>query len=109
MEANNRRACEFAAKIRKAYPGLDLYCPGEHDEMVQEGIECGILTADQILEIDQQLVSKRNFLIIYAPDGTISNGMRLEIRTAERHGMPIVVTNGGVPVGVEAVLEASIR
>jgi hypothetical protein len=108
MEANNRQACEFAMKIRAAYPGLDLYCPGEHDELVQEGIEQDVLTAEQILEIDQYLVSKRNFLIVYAPDARLSGGMLLEIHTANRRGMPIVVTNGSLEV-IGAVLETFIR
>jgi hypothetical protein len=108
MEANNRKACEFAARIRQACPTLDLYCPGEHDELVQEGIERGILTAEQILEIDQHLVPKRDFLIVYAPDDRLSGGMLLELHTAGRSNMPIVVTDGDLTV-IMAVLGGFLR
>jgi hypothetical protein len=108
MEENNRKACEFAARVREAYPSLDLYCPGEHDELVQEGIEQGILTTAMILEIDKRLVPRRDFLIVYAPDAHLSEGMLLELHIAAKYKMQVVVTSGDLfPIGV--VLEAMIR
>jgi len=92
MEANNRRAIEFARIIRECcgHHGLDLYVPAEHDEFVIQAYELGYLTEQQILDVDVQLVQKRDLLILYAPDKYISTGMLREHTQAECSNLYIV-------------------
>lgn len=110
MEENNRKACAFAAKIREAYPTLDLYCPGEHDEFVMQAHERGFLTENQILGVDADLLAKRDFLILYAHDAHISNGMAFEVRAAHRnHKTVVLVVNDESIDSIGTVLEEFIR
>jgi len=110
MEANNRRAIEFAAQVRAEFPGLDLYVPAIHDEFVLEAYEMGVLTESQILAVDVRLVRKRDLLIVYAPDRYLSNGMLQEHRAAGVGGVDIVyVFAAGDVEPIQQYLEARKR
>jgi len=100
MEANNRRAIVFGRRLRIccARYDLDLYIPGEHDELVQEGIEHGIITAAQILQIDKHLLIRRDFLVLWVPDGFVSRGMADEEATAKAANMPVIRAEGDLAV-----------
>jgi len=108
MEANNRRAIEFAAQVRAEFPGLDLYVPAEHDEFVIEAYEMAYLAESDILAIDVRLVQKRDMLITYAPESHISNGMRIEIEAAQAARKPIAFTTGGMDP-IHGVLESFLH
>jgi hypothetical protein len=110
MEANNRRACEFAAKVRQAYPSLELYCPGEHDEFVMAAYRRGLITEHEILGVDVDLLAQRDFLIVYAPESHISHGMAFEIRAAHAgHKVVVIVVGDDSLESIGAVLETFIR
>jgi len=110
MEENNRRACAFAARVREAYPSLDLYCPGEHDELVMRAFERGFITESEILGVDVDLLSRRDFLIAYAPESHISHGMAVEIQAAQaRRKVLVLVVNDECLDAIGVVLEGMLR
>lgn len=94
MDANNQRAMEFAAKVREAFPGLELYVPAEHDEFVITAYEKGYLDEKQILNVDGQLIASRDFVILYVPERHISGGMLFESEVAAQHHKPVAITAG---------------
>jgi hypothetical protein len=108
MNANNRRAAEFAQAVRKEFPGLDLYVPAEHDEFVLCAYELGYLDEAMILAVDRQLAADRDILIAYAPDQHISNGMNQEIEEAQLRSIPWVFTYGSM-APIYSLLERFIR
>ena len=94
IEANNRQAMRFAAELRAEFPNLDLYVPAEHDEFVLRTYETHLLNEAEILAVDCDLLLKRDFLIVYVPDGHLSSGMMQEITAAQVSHKPIVLTAG---------------
>lgn len=107
MMANNAKAIAFAARLREACPGLDLYVPGEHDLFVMLAYTNGYITEDQILNVDKQILAKQDMLIVYSPDGYLGGGVGVELEEAKRLGMPYVVTDGSLDP-VRSLVEDSI-
>jgi len=91
MVENNRKAIVFANELKIAFPNVDFYCPGEHDEFVINAYEKKLLTIDDILEIDCQILDNRDLLLNYIPDQYISNGMLKENYHAQVKGIPILM------------------
>ncbi len=108
MEVNNRRAIEFAAQVRAAFPSLDIYCPAEHDEFVLRAYESGWLNEDQILAVDKLILADRDILIVFSPDRYIGGGVRVEIEEAQRLRKPIAYTTGSV-YPINGVLESILH
>ena len=79
MEANNQKAIGFGRQLAEGFPNINFYIPGEHDEFVLIAYQKGDLTETQILDIDCDIVSRCNFLVVYSPDDYISKGMQIEI------------------------------
>lgn len=91
MDVNNQKAIDAASQIRRYFPGFDLYVPAEHDEVLNILYQTDAVTIGGILDADCEVIRRRNFLIVYVPDGFISNGMRVEIQAAEKANMPIFI------------------
>lgn len=95
IEANCQRAVKVASSIfldcNLIGINIEIYCPGRHDEFVQIAYRQGILTEDQILDIDCEILSRRDLLLAYAPNGLISNGMRREINHAIKLSTPNLI------------------
>lgn len=95
IDANCKRAVDVASFIVLdciSYNiDIDIYCPGRHDEFVQIAYQQKILTEDQILDIDCEILSRRDLLLAYAPDVSISNGMRREINHAIKLSIPNLI------------------
>ena len=90
MEANNNRAIEFGNYIKKEFPSVDFYIPGEHDEFILEAYLAKYLTEKQILDIDCKILSKCSFMILFMPDSYISGGMQVELDHANASSIPHV-------------------
>lgn len=90
MEANNQKAIKFGKRLREQFPNIDFYIPGDHDEFVTIAYICGFLNETQILDVDCEIVQRCNFLIAYAPDNHISNGMQVEVNYAHTNNIPVV-------------------
>ena len=89
MEANDQKAIEFVRSLEVAFPNVDFYCPAEHDEFVLNAWEKGLISENDILDVDCQILSKRHILLVYAYDQYISNGMLREIKHAQLLGIPV--------------------
>jgi len=89
MVENNHKAIVFGALLKLKFPHIDFYVPGDHDEWVLAAYEEGIVTEEQILLIDCQILQKRNILINYIHDQHISDGMLVENMFAQQNGIPI--------------------
>ena len=90
MDANNQKAINFGIELRKEFPNIDFYIPGDHDEFVTIAYTKGYLNEKTILEIDCDIVSKCNFLTVFSPDDYISRGMQIEIDHAVFNSIPII-------------------
>jgi hypothetical protein len=90
MEENNEKAKAFGRLLSKEFPTIDFYVPGEHDELVLIAYRKDYLTEEQILDVDCDIVSRCNFLIVYSPDDYISRGMQVEVDHAVRNNIPII-------------------
>ena len=91
MVENNRKAVAFVAELKIAFPNIEFYCPGEHDEFVINAYEMGYVTETQILDVDCKILDSRNLLLNYIPDRYISNGMWRENYHAQLQGIPILM------------------
>ncbi len=89
MEANNRRAIEFAKILRERFPTVEFYVPAEHDEFVINAYEQGSLTEEEILAADCAIVRKCNFLLAFSIDDHVSRGMQKEIDEARTYNIPV--------------------
>ena len=90
MQANNQKAIEFGKQLATEFPTIDFYIPGAVDEFVKPAFDKGYLTLKQILDVDCDIISRSNFIVIFAPDDYISGGMKVEIDYATLHNIPII-------------------
>ena len=91
MRRNNDKAIVFGKALRRRFPGVDFYVPGDHDEFIIIAYRKKYLTEKQILDVDCMIVQQCNFMIVYSPDGYLSRGMKVEIEYAGENGIPVVV------------------
>jgi len=90
MEENNKKAIDFGELLNKEFPNIDFYVPAEHDELVLIAYRKGYMTEKQILDVDCDIISRCNFLIVFAPDDYISKGMQIEIDHAVFNSIPVI-------------------
>lgn len=93
MVANDAKAKTVGNWLCLAFPELELYVPGNHDEFVKIAYRKGYITIDQILDVDCDILLKRDLLIVHDHEHHISGGMQVEINAAEKAGMPMVIFN----------------
>jgi len=91
MVQNNQKATTFGAIFSCKFPNIDFYVPADHDEFVLIAYKSGLLTENQILDIDCQILSKRHVLLNFIPDQYISGGMLKENMYAQENGIPILM------------------
>lgn len=89
MRHNCEAAIGYGNMLRKNMPELDLYIPAEHEDFVQRVYEAGWITVEQILDVDCSIISTKDIVIVYNPEG-ISPGMRVEIDYAKLHNMKVM-------------------
>jgi hypothetical protein len=92
-EESMRRNCDaakaYAAQLRQAVPGLDLYVPAEHETFVHLAFERALLTEQEILAVDCAIIDGCDAVVFYNQDGYLSPGMKIE---EEHSGRPVVGT-----------------
>ena len=93
MELNDAKAKTAANYLCLAFSELELYVPGNHDEFVKIAYNKGYVTIDQILDVDCNILLKRDLLIAYDHEYNISGGMVVEINAATKNNMSIVFFN----------------
>ena len=97
MVANNQKAIEFGKQLDAKFPTIDFYIPGAVDEFVKPAMDKGHLTLKQVLDVDCDIISRCNFIVIFSPDDYISRGMQIEIDYAVKHSIPVISAIDGAP------------
>lgn len=88
IEAGKR----VAAQIRKFFGSmLEIYCPHDQDDLIQILWWSKKITIKDILEGDCEIVSKKDILIAWLPEGKIYGGSKKEIARAREEGIPVVL------------------
>ena len=90
MNANNKKAIAFGKALSEEFPSIDFHIPGAYEEFVGPAYRKGHLTRKQILDVDCDIISRSNFIIVFAPDDFISSGMKVEVDYATFHNIPII-------------------
>jgi len=88
MRRNCAAASAFAEWIRQEC-GLDIYCPGDHDEVISVLYRRGIIEEEDILEADCSIIDNCCGLIAFGTD--ISEGMAHEIEHALKQDKLVLV------------------
>ena len=92
MQHNVTLAIMFGQTLRRKFPRVDFYVPGDHEfPPIGNLLRKKYITVEQILEIDCDIVRQCAFVIAYAPDSYLSRGMKKEIEYAGENGIPIIV------------------
>ena len=86
--SNSGRARLAAVEIRKAFPDLDIYCPGDAEKFVYLTYAGGLLTDAQILDIDCKILGECD--CIFAYDFDTSRGVQIEKDYAVKHQIPLL-------------------
>jgi len=90
MDANNQKAISFGKLLSKEFPNVSFHIPGAYEEFVGPAYRKGHLSEKQILDIDCDIISNCNFIIIFSPDDFISKGMKVEIDYSVKHNIPVI-------------------
>lgn len=92
MRHNVSLAIIFGQALRRKFPGIDFYVPGDHEyPPVGNLLRKKYITVGQILDVDCEIVERCNFVIAYSPDSHLSSGMKREIEHAGENGIPVIV------------------
>ncbi len=91
MRHNNDLAIIFGRSLRRRWPGVEFYVPGDHDEFVIIAYRAKYITEKQILVVDCEIVQGCNFMIAFSPDNYLSRGMKVEIEYANENGIPVII------------------
>jgi hypothetical protein len=90
MEKNCEIARKFGNELRKNFPGVYFYVPADHEEFVNICFMNNLLTEQEILNVDCEIILGCCGLIAYAPDGHISRGMKVELDYARELEIPVL-------------------
>ncbi len=74
--------------IRQAFPSLDLFCPHEHETVIDKLWKNGLASSD-IITATSQIAAGKDFCLVYDGNG-ISTGMAREIGVVTEAGKKIV-------------------
>lgn len=108
MEVNNQKAIAFGKFIREAFPAIEWYIPGDHDEFVLYAYLKKYINEKQILDIDCAIIDTCNFMLIYSPDDHISRGMQIEIdHCTKSHKQVLSAVDGDYSQYIQALVEAT--
>jgi hypothetical protein len=99
IRANCDMAKEVAMRIRYYmdfnHPDidLDLYVPAEHESFVLRAFRNDMLTVQQILHIDCQIIEEdyNGVLLVFAPYGPPVEGCSIELKHAVKCGIAVLV------------------
>ncbi len=85
---NVRVGIQLGYAIRQAFPSLDLFCPHEHETVIDKLWKNGLASSD-IITATSQIAAEKDFCLVYNGNG-ISAGMAREIDVVTEAGKPIV-------------------
>lgn len=90
MDINNKKAIAFGETLSEEFPNISFHIPGAYEDFVGPAYRKGHLSEKQILDIDCDIISRSNFIVVFAPDDFISKGMKVEVDYATLHNIPII-------------------
>jgi len=89
IEYNMAQAILVADQLRHLFPQLDMYVPAEHEDFIGIAYADGLLTEQQLLDVDCKILEQKDCALFYAPDNYImSRGMKVEFDYANKHNIP---------------------
>ncbi len=89
IHCNCLKAIEASKKLWLYFgPNLDLYVPPVHNEALEIAMDKGFVNIDQVLDVDCEIVSRRDVVLVYNWQNQISGGMKREIDKASELGIP---------------------
>lgn len=74
----------------EGFPKIDLYVPADHDEFTQIAYNKKYITEEQILDVDCDIISKRDMIIAYG-NYKASRGMKIELEFAHKNGISTTI------------------
>jgi len=83
------RAKHVAKILRAAFPVLEIYCPAEQDTFPQKAMELGLLSVDEVLRIDCEILCDHEVLLVFGAEDDMSDGMRAEVKYARENYIPV--------------------
>jgi hypothetical protein len=89
MAENNKTAIIFGRALRAFFPDTEWYVPADHDEFVCLAYQKKFLSESQILEVDCDMIRKRDGVLFYMPDDYLSGGMQIEKQFSINHNKPM--------------------
>ena len=92
---NSEKAISFGNALRKEFPMIDFYVPGEHHEIDTIAYRKEYMTEEQILDIDCEIISRCSFLVVFAPDDYIGVGMQIEVDHCVKHNISVIAAVDG--------------
>ena len=89
IEYNMAQAILVADQLRHLFPQLDMYVPAEHEDFIGIAYADGLLTEQQLLDVDCKILEQKDCVLAFAPDNyKLSRGMQREIVHARLRGIP---------------------
>ncbi len=91
MDKNCEAARDFAECISIGWPtNIDIYVPGgPSEEFVSRAISKRMLTVEQVLKIDCDIMRSKDMVIVWVPKGDeLNGGRRVEYDFATDHNIP---------------------
>ena len=83
---NKEKAISWGSKLWTYFGSqLELYIPGASDDWAEIGMEKGYLTVEQILDIDCEIISQYDAILVLNWEGVFSGGMKIEVKYAYDH------------------------
>lgn len=92
MQKNNEAAIVVANYLRKNLTAsVSIHVPAEMEEFVLTAYYLGILTEQQILAVDCKIIESCDAVIIFAPEGIIGGGCKIELDYATKYAIPVFI------------------
>ena len=89
---NCAEAIRVADILRGLFPKLELYVPAENETFIQVAYDIGLLTIDNILDIDCKIIDHQDGLLVYVPDGDkLQGGRKIEYYHAVATNKPFCI------------------
>ena len=92
MRKNNGAAIVVANYLRdNLIASVDIHVPAEMEEFVLIAYNMAYLTEKQILAVDCKIIDSCDAVIIYAPEGSVNGGCKIELDHAIKYNIPVFI------------------
>ena len=93
FKVNCEAAQMMAMNINWKIKSLDIYVPGgPSEEFVGKCYQLGLLTVDQILAVDCDILATKDIVLCWVPEGDeLQGGRKVEVNYARAHDKPVII------------------